>query len=137
MERAAIFLGHPHILTGKVQRGRRLGTRIGVPTINLVVPEGLQEPARGVYATVTVIDGARYRSVTNVGVKPTLREVTSEVLAETTILDFSGNLYGRTVSVEYYKYIRPEMAFPSIEALRDQIQRDIASARTYFDTAGL
>jgi riboflavin kinase/FMN adenylyltransferase len=72
MERAALFLGHPHLLSGRVIRGRRLGTRIGIPTVNMVVPEELQEPARGVYATVTCIDSERYLSVTNVGIKPTV-----------------------------------------------------------------
>lgn len=133
MERASVFLGHPHILSGRVRRGRRLGTRIGIPTINLTVPNELQEPARGVYATRTDIDGKKYRSVTNIGIKPTIEENGSEVLAETTILDYSGDLYGRTVTIEFYRHLRPELKFPSIEALREQIHLDIAQTRAYFD----
>ncbi len=134
MERAALFLGHPHVLSGRVTHGRKLGSSIGIPTTNLVMPAGLQEPARGVYATRTSFDGRTYDSVTNIGVKPTLLDGMQEVLVETTIFDFCGDLYGKTISIEFYKHLRPEIRFSSISALKMQIEKDILSTKLYFDS---
>lgn len=135
MERAALFLGHPHRLSGRVTHGRRLGSSIGIPTTNLVMPAELQEPARGVYATKTTFDGHTYHSVTNVGVKPTLLDGKQEVLVETTIFGFSGDLYGKTILIEFYKHLRPEIRFSSIPALKEQIEKDIAQTQEYFDVS--
>jgi len=130
MERAALFLGHPHELTGRVGRGRRVGTALGLPTANLVFPDALQRPALGVYATRTVLDGKGYRSVTNVGVRPTFG-AGGAVTVETALFDFSGDLYGREITVEFYKFLREEAAFAAPSALRAQMLRDAQAARDY------
>ncbi len=132
MERAMEFLGHPHTLTGQVRHGKRLGSRLGFPTVNLRLPPDSVTPAFGVYATRVWVEGEGFCAVTNVGVRPTVdRE--GPVTVEGTLLDFSGDLYGRTVRVEFYRHVRPERKFESLEALRAQVLRDMDTVRRYFN----
>lgn len=128
MERAARYLGHPHCLSGVVTRGRRLGSELGAPTVNLTIPPEVLNPARGVYVSHLVVDGQRYPAVTNIGVRPTV-SVTGQVTVETSILNFSGDLYGRTVWVEYLQYLRPEERFVTLDELRRQIGMDLREAK--------
>ena len=93
MEKAAAFLGHPHMFTGVVTHGQGLGHTIGVPTINLAFSEGVSIPDFGVYATKVRVKGGEYIGVTNVGVRPTVSE-SDRVTVEPFLLDFSGDLYG-------------------------------------------
>ena len=131
MERAAHFLGHPHGMSGIVGHGQKLGSLLGVPTVNLSLPEGLQCPAHGVYASVAYTDDGEARpAVTNIGLRPTVT-VSQEVTMETHILDFSGNLYGRPLRLELLKFLRPEARFASLEELKLQISSDIDEARAY------
>jgi riboflavin kinase/FMN adenylyltransferase len=133
MEQANEFLGHPHVLTDNVHYGYRLGRTLGTPTINMCFQEGVLIPAYGVYATrVFLEDGSEHAGVTNVGVRPTVNH-TETVTAETYILDYSGNLYGTRVRVEFYKRLRPEIKFGGIDELRVQIQKDAENARAYFE----
>ncbi|MDO4749246.1 MAG: riboflavin biosynthesis protein RibF [Eubacteriales bacterium] len=132
IEEANRFLGHPHILTGEVGRGRHLGSRIGVPTVNLRFPEGVLQLPRGVYATrVLLPDGIWRQSVTNVGVHPTVCEE-ENLVVESCILDYDGNLYGCFLVVEFYSFLRPERRFDSVEELRTQIFHDEKTVRDYF-----
>ena len=136
MERAAQFLGHPHILTQQVGHGKGIGhSTLGFPTVNLRVPEGVIVPAFGVYAArVWVLPdypdhrpripgGGPYTAVTNVGVRPTV---------EGFILDFDGDLYGRQIRMEFHKRLRGERKFPSMAALAEEIRRNADQARDYF-----
>jgi riboflavin kinase/FMN adenylyltransferase len=130
--RAAEFLGHPHTLSQTVCHGRRIGHTIGIPTINLAVPTHVLIPQRGVYITrVFLPDGRVCPGITNVGVRPTVSQ-TDTVSVETFLLDYDGDLYGQQVRLEFFKYLRPEEKFDSLETLRGQIRRDIAAANTYF-----
>ena len=143
MERAVEFLGHPYRLTRQVAHGKRLGSRLGFPTVNLRIPEGVIVPAFGVYAThVWVLPDypdhqpcipgvGPCMAVTNVGVRPTVEDG-DQVTVESFILDFDGDLYGRTVRVEFYKHLRPERRFPSVEALAQEIQKNAEETREYF-----
>jgi riboflavin kinase / FMN adenylyltransferase len=132
MEQANEFLGHPHVLTDIVHYGYRLGRTLGTPTINMCFQEGVLIPEYGVYATHACLeDGSEYIGVTNVGVRPTVNH-TQTVTAETFILDFTGNLYGTRVRIEFYKRLRPEIRFDGIEELKAQILKDAESARSYF-----
>jgi riboflavin kinase/FMN adenylyltransferase len=143
MERAVEFLGHPYRLTRQVTHGKRLGSRLGFPTVNLRIPEGVIVPAFGVYAThVWVLPDypdyrpctpgeGPYMAVTNVGVRPTVEDG-DQVTVESFLLDFDGDLYGRTVRVEFYKYLRPERKFPSVEALAEEIQHNADQTREFF-----
>lgn len=130
MATAVRFLGHPYLLTGTVVSGRRIGRTIGVPTANLTVPAGLVVPRFGVYACRTAIDGAEYCAVTNIGSRPTVGG--HHVTVEPWILDFDGDLYGRDLTLEFYKFLRPERKFVSLEELRRQIRQDEAETRAYF-----
>ncbi len=131
MEQAARFLGHPYALCDTVEHGCQRGRRIGAPTINTRIQPGVIVPRYGVYITQVWLGGKAHHGVTNVGVRPTF-ESDRQVTVETNILDFSGQLYGIGVRVEFLRFIRDEIRFSSQEALAGQIQKDVAAARRYF-----
>ena len=132
MERAAEFLGHPHILSDIVTPGKRLGRTLGFPTVNLHFQPGVIVPAYGVYAAkVYLEDGSEQIAVVNVGVRPTVEEV-SEPNVEAFLLNFEGDLYGQRVRVEFYHRIRGERKFPSVEALTREVLRNAEETRAYF-----
>ncbi|NNC91381.1 MAG: bifunctional riboflavin kinase/FAD synthetase [Acidimicrobiia bacterium] len=124
---AAGLLGRRFARTGRVVAGDHRGTGIGFPTANLEIPEGLAVPARGVYAAVAVLENARMPAVANVGVRPTFDGVREVVEAH--LLDFSGDLYGRDLTLEFVERLRPEQRFGSVTDLAEQIGKDVASAR--------
>ena len=133
MERATRYLGHPHVLTQEVRHGRRIGHTIGVPTVNLVIPPHVLVPSHGVYVTrVYLPDGSNYPAVTNVGTRPTVNNGT-DITVEPWLLGFDGDLYGQRVRVEFYKRLRDEIRFDSLDALRAQIQKDAAETLRYFE----
>ena len=128
------FLGHPYMLSGTVEHGKRLGHRIGIPTTNLTPAAGLLIPPFGVYATVTRLEnGARYAAVTNIGVRPTVDESSTRVSIESWLLDFNDDLYGQRLRVELYDYLRAEQKFPSLEHLVQAIHRNRDEVRAYME----
>lgn len=129
MESATKYLGHPHVLTGTVVRGQQIGRKLGFPTANLLIPPSVAVPKFGVYACRAVVDGVSYPAVTNVGTRPTVAG--TGVTVEPWILDFSGDLYDRQIRVEFYRFLRPEMKFPDLEALRREILRNAEETRAY------
>ena len=131
MESATKFLGHPHILTGHVLHGQKLGRKLGVPTANLVIPAGVAVPKFGVYACKANIDGKSYPAVANVGIRPTVSG--SGITVEPWILGFEGDLYGCRIQLEFYRFLRPETKFDSLTALQQQIHEDAAATRLYFE----
>jgi riboflavin kinase/FMN adenylyltransferase len=132
VERAAEFLGHPHLLTQTVRHGRSIGHAQLFPTINQPLPTHVLAPAHGVYITRAVLpDGAVCPGVTNVGTRPTVNNG-SDVTVETFLLDFEGDLYGKTVRLEFCRRLRDERRFDSLDALKAQIASDAETARTYF-----
>lgn len=136
MERAVQFLGHPHILTQQVSHGKGIGhSALGFPTVNLRVPEGVIIPAFGVYATRVRFDGQSRPAVTNVGVRPTVKDNDGRVTVEGFILDFDGDLYGKQVRMEFHKRLRGERKFPSMEALAQEICRNAEQTREFFEGA--
>lgn len=130
MESAKKALGHPHFLTGEVVTGRQLGNKLGFPTANVLIPEGIACPRHGVYACKVWVDGQRHIAVTNVGSRPTVQG--TQVRTESWILDFEGNLYGREITLEFHYFLRPEKKFASLEHLKDAVQADAARTRNYF-----
>ena len=134
MERAMEFLGHPHTLIDTVAHGKRLGSTLGFPTVNLRVPEGGVVPAYGVYATKVHFDGQSYMAVTNVGIRPTVEDGDGRVTVEGFILDFDGNLYDKKIRMEFYKFLRPERKFDSFQALADEVRRNADQTRAYFQS---
>ena len=130
VENAMLLLRHPHILSGTVVSGQKLGRTIGIPTANLELPEELVKPAFGVYACKAWVDGTYYLAVTNIGTRPTVNG--QNVTVEPWILDFDGDLYGKEITLEFHKFLRSEQKFADLEELRAQIQKDAAETRQLF-----
>lgn len=130
IEEANDLLGHPHILTGEVIVGKQLGRTIGSPTANLALPENLNCLRRGVYACKATTEGKEYLAVTNIGIRPTVDGV--GVNAEAWLLDFSGDLYGKMLKLEFYHFLRPEVKFSCVEDLRAEIQKNALQTRNFF-----
>jgi riboflavin kinase/FMN adenylyltransferase len=122
------LLGRPYSMCGRVIAGRRRGRDLGFPTANLN-PQRRRSPIHGVFAvTVKGVTDRPWPGVANVGLRPTV-ERGSEVLLEVHLFDFEGDLYGRYLEVFFHHKLRDEMHFPSVAALREQIQKDAAIAR--------
>ena len=132
MATAVRFLGHPYVLTGTVVPGKQLGRRLGIPTANLRLPEEAAVPKFGVYVCRCRIDGAAYPAVTNVGTRPTVEG--RGITVEPWILDYSGDLYGRDITLEFYRFLRREQKFPDLDALKAQIREDAEMTREYLQT---
>lgn len=130
-ETAAKLLGRPYYIRTRVVHGKRLGRTIGIPTINQKFPSAGVIPAYGVYACRCEIDGESFVGVTNVGRRPTVEE-NGEVDCETYILDFEREIYGKEVKLSFYKKIRDEKKFASLDALCDEVKKNAKYAREYF-----
>ena len=127
MATAVKFMGHPYTLTGTVVHGKKLGRKLGIPTANLHLPAGLAIPRFGVYACRILIEGTYYPAVTNIGTRPTVDG--EGITVEPWILDYSGDLYGREITIEFYKFLRSEQKFPSLENLQAEIRRNAEETR--------
>ena len=130
MEEAAACLGAPYKITGKIVHGRALGRRIGIPTLNQMPPSDKLLPPFGVYYSEVKTEGGIYKGITNIGIKPT---VTNEnrVTVETSLYDFSGDLYGETAEVSLLTFRRPEMRFSGIAELKKTMEKDIRAGEIY------
>ncbi len=128
---AARFLGHPFSIAGTVRHGRGLGSRLRMPTANLLPPAGQIVPAYGVYVTQVAVEGRRYPAITNVGVRPTVDQQ-GAVTVESHLLDCGSCLYGHDCRVAFLERVRPERKFPDLESLRAQVAKDTETARAYF-----
>ena len=123
---ASRLLGRAYTLSGTIAHGAGRGRTLGFPTAN-VVPTRPVLVAPGVYACMAELGGRKERAVVNVGVRPTFGETALAV--EAYLLDFSGDIYGQTMTLTFVSRIREERRFPSVDALRAQIQADAAEAR--------
>ncbi|MBO5416387.1 MAG: bifunctional riboflavin kinase/FAD synthetase [Clostridia bacterium] len=129
MELAGRYLGRHFSLCAPIVGGQRLARKLGFPTINQVFEKNILIPRRGVYVTRIAVGRRNMFGITNVGIRPTVDDHT--LCAESHIFDFEGDLYGKTVRVEFLKYLRPEREFSSIVALSEQVQHDIAEAKNF------
>ena len=134
IETANKMLGRDFSLTAPVNEGKRLGRRLGFPTANQTFPHDFVPLKKGVYATrCTFGDGRSYIGVSNVGVRPSIESGDDHrINCETYIIDFSGELYGRDMRVEFCSYLREEKKFSSLDSLRDAIELDREHAIEYF-----
>jgi riboflavin kinase/FMN adenylyltransferase len=127
---AAAQLGHWHRIEGEVIGGEQRGRELGYPTANMAL-DGLHLPKLGVYAVIVdVLDGPHagsYHGAASLGVRPMFGENTPNL--ETFIFDFSGDLYGSTLSVGLVDFLRPELKFDGLDALITQMDADCAQAR--------
>ena len=130
MKTAVAFLGHPHILRGTVVHGQALGRRLGIPTANLLLPPELAVPKFGVYACRARVNGGVYPAVANIGTRPTVSG--HSITVEPWILDYTGDLYGQQITLEFFYFIRPERKFPDLEALKEEIHRNAQQTRDFF-----
>lgn len=121
---ATELIGRPYFVTGKVVTGKQLGRTIGFPTANLATDPDIQLPAPGVYAAETVKGPA----VVNIGTNPTIGEG-NPLTVEAYLTDYSGNLYGEHLKLDFIKRLRGEMKFDSLEMLRQQIARDVSRVK--------
>ena len=129
MAKANILLGYPYFLAGKVTEGKQIGRQMGFPTANLLLPKEKLLPACGVYAVwVTMPDGTRQGGMLCIGHRPTI-ESNGAISVEVHILDFSGDLYGKSISIHFIGKLREERHFASIEELQQQLTLDATSAK--------
>jgi riboflavin kinase/FMN adenylyltransferase len=137
---AARFLGRPFAISGEITKGNGLGRGFGFPTANIALPDNLVVPAYGVYVTESELGapgpqgsdggGKPARSVTNVGVRPTIGD--ERLLAETHIFGAPDeDLYGRRIRVSFLSMIRPERRFGDVEELKAQVEQDKCAAVGY------
>ena len=131
MATAVRFLGHGHMLTGTVVTGRRLGHKLGFPTANIELPQGVIVPRHGVYACRAYVGEKSYLAVCNVGNRPTVQG--HQVRTETWLLDFDGDLYGQSVTLEFMYFLRPEQRFESLDALKKAVLCDAENTRKFFE----
>lgn len=126
------LLGYNYGYTLYVEHGFHRGSTWGFPTINQSIPKGLVLPKFGVYCSKVTVDDKKYLGVTNIGIKPTVKENVAYPLAETYIIDFSGDLYGRKIKIELYKFVRPEKMFESFDELKAEIAGNTEFTKQYF-----
>ena len=123
----AALLGRPYSINSEVIDGKHLGRALGFPTINQKVKNGMCIPRNGVYLARVHFDGLSYYAITNIGAQPTVGG--NDVISESHIFDFSGDIYGKEVTVEFLKFIRPVKKFSSLDELKNQVNIDIETAR--------
>jgi riboflavin kinase/FMN adenylyltransferase len=131
LDAASQMLGRTYSLAGIVVRGDQLGRQLGFPTANLDITD-LVIPPTGVYAARAHFQGQTCRAVLNIGRRPTLQYPSPRLQVEAHLLDFDGDLYGRELEIAFVQKLREEEKFSSRETLREQIQRDIETARVLF-----
>lgn len=131
METVNMLLGRPYSIYGIIAKGSQFGRTMQLPTINIYPPAGKLLPQSGVYASLTLMGQEKFYGVTNVGVKPTVKN-SSEVSVETFLFDFEEDAYGMEVEVQLKHFQRPEMKFDDVNALHKQINSDIAFAKELF-----
>ena len=125
------LLGRNHLLSGTVVVGDQRGRTLGFPTANLDVDSQLLLPGDGIYATWAIIDGKRHQAATSIGVRPTF-DLTQR-LVEVFVMDFSEDLYGKTMGVEFITKVRDQEKFDGLDALINQINRDVYDCRQVLD----
>jgi riboflavin kinase/FMN adenylyltransferase len=127
---ATKLLGRPYAVSGRVVSGARRGRTLGFPTANVDTEPGILMPADGVYAVHALVGGAAYAAVCSIGCRPSFENAPRTF--EVHLLDFSGDLYGQSITVRFAEYLRGEQRFPSVQELVDQIRADVALTRGIF-----
>ncbi len=131
---ANAMLGREFRYKSTVVSGHQRGRLIGAPTINQHFDKNFVLPRKGVYASVTIVDGKEYPSVTNIGLRPSFEN--EDFRSETCILGFAGDLYGQDIEVMLLEYLRDEIKFDSMEKLSEQIEKDAKKSKELFEERG-
>ena len=119
---AAFIIGSAYCLEGIVIEGNRIGRTIGYPTANLKIDSAVLLPANGVYVAMTRLEGCWYKSMVNIGTRPTLN--LHKVVVEVFLIGLDSEIYGKTLSVHFLNRIRSEVRFPSLSELKQQLNMD-------------
>ena len=127
---ACELLGRYYSFEGKVEEGKRLGRRLGMPTLNLYPVTEKLLPPKGVYYSRVLYENCTYPGITNIGYKPTVN-ATSEISVETYLYDFDRDMYGKQIVTELLQFKRPERKFENVQELKRQMERDIAEGRQF------
>ena len=130
MKTAALLLGRMYGIMGTVERGKRLGRKLGMPTLNIYPEKDKLLPPRGVYYSTVNCSGREYKAITNIGSRPTVND-TDAISVETFLYEYEGDLYGEEITVAFAEFKRAEKKFESVEALKAQMERDVAEGRAY------
>lgn len=125
--KANALLGESFFLVGEVVKDRQVGRTLGFPTANVLYPKEKFPLKQGVYETRVCLDGKTYKCITNYGARPTFDN--GRVLTETYLDGFDGDLYGKTLKIEFVRYLRPVSKFSSVDELTEQLKKDISSVR--------
>ena len=133
MEDACRMLGAPYSVSGIVVHGRELGRKLGMPTANLLPEAGKLLPPNGVYYSRAIVDGRSYRGISNVGYKPTVSQE-RRIGVETYLYDFEGEIYDSDIRVELLSFRMQERTFGSVEALREQIAKDVEAGKEFSES---
>jgi riboflavin kinase/FMN adenylyltransferase len=132
LAKASRLLGRDYALYGQVKQGRQLARQLGFPTAN-VRPEAELLPPFGVYTVEVEIEGRLEKGIANLGVRPTVENEGVAPSLEVHLFNWSGDLYGQNLEVRLGHFIRPEQKFAGIDELKQQITRDLQSARLTFE----
>ena len=132
LEQATALLGHPYLFIGTVMHGKARGRLVGMPTANISYKPYKQLPVHGVYGTLSDIEGHIVKGLTNIGKRPS-DDNFDYVSIEAFLLDFNADLYDKSISLEIHVHIRGVIKFNSLEEVKQQVDRDIVSIRTFLD----
>lgn len=124
--------GHPYIIMGEVVHGKALGRTVGMPTANVGVPDHKIKPIDGVYATLGHVAGGVYKSLTNIGKRPSV-DSHDYVTIEAFLLDFKQDIYGKPFLLEVHKFIRGVKKFDNLEEVQQQVQIDLGHVRDFLE----
>ena len=122
IEKANELLGRPFRISNIIVKDKMLGRTLGYPTANMIPTEGILLPKYGVYATNTIVDGKEYKSITNVGINPTIGDGLERI--ETYIIGYDGDVYDETIEVDFLSRIRDSVVFENLDALKAQLAED-------------
>ena len=122
-------------LRGTVVHGKGKGHTVGMPTANLKPSPGQTLPEEGVYAALAQVEGQTYRAVTNVGTRPSV-DSDSRQTVESLLLGYTGDLYGKEMELAFYRRLRGIQKFPSLQAVKEQVDRDRLAVNDFFDRQG-
>lgn len=132
METVAELLGRSYSIEGVVEEGKKLGRKLGMPTLNLYPPKDKLLPPRGVYFSLVECMGKNFQAITNIGHKPTVND-TPLVTVESYLYDYEGDMYGQEIVTKLLHFKRPEMKFPGVSALKAQMEADIEAGRKFHE----
>jgi len=128
IEEANELLGYHFEIKGKVEEGLHNGTTLGFPTANISFKNNLQLINNGVFAAISYVNGIPYKSMVNIGIHPSIDKLDTPII-ESHLIDYSGNLYGKTIYIEFIKRIRDEKKFANIDELKNQLSLDIVEVK--------